>query len=103
MRVYNKLVRDRIPEMIAASGRQCAERVLDDDAYIASLNQKLGEELQEYLATQGVEELADLVEVVCAIVEFKGLTWEQFERIRLGKREDRGGFSQRLYLGHVSE
>jgi len=74
--------------------RRCIHRQPESEA---------GEELQEYLATQGVEELADLVEVVCAIVEFKGLTWEQFERIRLGKREDRGGFSQRLYLEHVSE
>ena len=102
MIVYNKLVRDRIPEIIAESGKQCSVKVLDDETYLACLHQKLGEELQEHLASQGVEELADLVEVVHAILAFRGISPEQFERIRLEKREARGGFSKRLFLLHVS-
>ncbi len=103
MRVYNKLVRDRIPDIIAASGKRCAVRVLGDEEYLLSLNQKLGEEVEEYRANPGVEELADLVEVVHAILEFKGITLEQFEQIRREKREVRGGFSRRLFLLHVSD
>jgi len=103
MTVYNKLVRDRIPEVIEASGKKCEVRVLDDQEYILRLNQKLQEELQEYLADQSVEELADMVELIQAILEFKEVSLDQFEQIRKEKHEVRGGFRKRLFLVNVSE
>lgn len=57
--VHNKLVRDRIPEIIEASGRTCITEVLPNDAYIQALNAKLSEELEEYQQSKSPEELAD--------------------------------------------
>ncbi|HYF78495.1 MAG TPA: nucleoside triphosphate pyrophosphohydrolase [Symbiobacteriaceae bacterium] len=95
---YNKLVRDRIPEIIEASGRRCEVRELNDEEYLAALNRKLGEELQEYLADGSLGELADLVEVVNAIVLFRGHSLEEFEQIRMEKQQVRGGFTRRVLL-----
>ncbi|MBY6275846.1 nucleoside triphosphate pyrophosphohydrolase [Symbiobacterium thermophilum] len=103
MTVYHKLVRDRIPEIIEASGRTCVVRVLDDQAYLDSLHRKLEEELQEYLTTHSLEELADLLEVAYAIAEFRGVRPEQLEQVRREKREARGGFRRRLFLLQVSD
>ncbi|HEX3046266.1 MAG TPA: nucleoside triphosphate pyrophosphohydrolase [Bacillota bacterium] len=99
--VYQKLIRDKIPEMIAAQGKGCVVRTLAEDEYRAALDRKLREELEEYLAAGTVEELADLVEVALAIVEQKGLTEEEFARVRLEKKEKRGGFEKRLWLERV--
>ncbi len=96
--VYRKLVRDRIPELIAGQGKRCATKVLAEAEFAQALDQKLQEELAEYLADGSLAELADLVEVVRAIVAIKGVTWEDFERLRLEKREQRGGFERRLWL-----
>jgi predicted house-cleaning noncanonical NTP pyrophosphatase (MazG superfamily) len=95
---YNKLVRDRIPEIIEASGRRCEVRELNDEEYLTALNRKLGEELQEYLADGSLGELADLVEVIHAIVRLKGRTVEALEDIRRQKHQARGGFSKQLLL-----
>ncbi|QSO55437.1 nucleoside triphosphate pyrophosphohydrolase [Alicyclobacillus curvatus] len=103
MITYNKLVRDRIPDIIKQNGEQCVVRVLDDDEYLAMLNVKLGEELKEYLESGDVEELADLAEVMWAVVEAQGLSKEQFDEIRLTKREKRGGFKDRLLLVQIGE
>jgi len=96
---YNKLIRDRIPEIIAAaSDRRYETRQLTDAEYASALDQKLGEELQEYLSSGDVAELADLVEVVHAIVQHKGLALDTFEQLRQQKHQERGGFTQRLLL-----
>lgn len=96
--VYNKLVRDRIPEIIEANGGNCETMILDESTYAEQLEIKLAEELAEYVESQDVEELADVVEVIRALVESRGLTWEAFERLRLQKAESRGGFSKRIFL-----
>ena len=59
-KIYNKLVRDRIPEIIEADGRKCETVILSDEEYIAALDKKLSEELAEYLESGSLEELADL-------------------------------------------
>ena len=66
---YNKLVRDRIPEIIESSGRICAPEILSAEDYLQMLDAKLDEELAEYHAHQNIEELADLMEVIraCAV------------------------------------
>ena len=95
---YDKLVRDRIPELIGMTGERAEVEVLDDIGYADYLNAKLTEELTEYLETGEVTELADLVEVVSAIAAQHGMNWDDFERLRAAKREDRGAFMKRLLL-----
>ena len=79
---YNKLVRDRIPEIIESSGRTCVTEILSDEDYLRMLDVKLDEELAEYHADQNIEELADLMEVIrdCAVVGEYSL--EELECIR---------------------
>jgi predicted house-cleaning noncanonical NTP pyrophosphatase (MazG superfamily) len=103
MREYNKLVRDRIPEIIGAHGKAYETRILDDVEYQGALDEKLREELAEYEASGDLSELADLVEVVLAIVQHKGVTIEDFERIRLEKQKKRGGFKDKVLLVRAEE
>ena len=98
---YNKLIRDRIPEIIKESGKACEVETLSETEYEKHLNQKLGEELEEYLFSQEVEELADLEEVLRAILDLKGISYEEFEQIRREKAEKRGAFKKRLLLKKV--
>ena len=99
--VYNKLVRDRIPEIIDASGRTCTMEVLPNDAYIQALDAKLNEELAEYQQSKSLEELADLLEVMGAVVKARGYTWDDLTRVRKEKRAQRGAFEQRIFLKEV--
>lgn len=64
MQIYNKLVRDKIPEIIEKSGKKCSFEILSGDEYIQKLDEKLNEELQEYYQDKNIEELADLMEVL---------------------------------------
>lgn len=98
---YDKLIRDKIPEIIEAKGSKAIVEVLDDDRFQQYLNLKLIEELKEYQESGSVEELADLVEVVYALLESKGVPLEQFERVRVAKAEERGAFKKRLLLKEV--
>ena len=99
--VYNKLVRDRIPEIIEASGKTCVTEVLPQDAYLQALDVKLNEELAEYQQSKSLEELADLLEVMGAVVKARGYTWDDLTRVRKEKRADRGAFDQRIFLKEV--
>jgi len=100
---YNKLIRDKIPEIIEKSGKRCMVRTLGDKEYIENLNKKLQEELNEYYENEDVEELADLVELVHYILKYKEISIEEFENIRLQKKEKRGGFDKKLFLVSVDE
>ena len=99
--VYEKLVRDKIPEIISASGRRCDVRFLDDTEYLKMLETKLDEELIEYHKDHNLEELADLVEVINSIVKARGSSVEELEQIRKEKAEIRGGFSKKILLVSV--
>ena len=101
--VHNKLVRDRIPEIVEASGRICITEVLPNDAYIQALDAKLSEELAEYQQSKSLEELADLLEVMGAVVKARGYTWDDLTRVRKEKRAQRGAFDQRIFLKEVIE
>jgi predicted house-cleaning noncanonical NTP pyrophosphatase (MazG superfamily) len=103
MKVYNKLIRDKIPEIIESTGKKYKIEVLDDVQYKQALDEKLKEELDEYLTDDSVDELADLVEVIYAMLDYKGVTLEAFEKIRLDKQKDRGAFKQRLFLEYVEK
>ena len=101
--VYNKLVRDRIPEIIGASGKTCVTETLSSDAYLHMLDAKLDEELAEYHKDQNIEELADLLEVIRAATAARGWTLEELERGRAKKAAARGGFEKRILLKEVCE
>ena len=95
---YNKLVRDRIPEIIQAKGGTCKTRILSDEEYAQKLDRKLGEELAEYLDSHNPEELADLLEVMYACAALQSLTPADLERIRAEKAAKRGGFREKILL-----
>ena len=101
--VYNKLVRDRIPEIIRADGKECEMEVLDDGAFLAALDKKMTEELQEYFESHSAEELVDLLEVIYAAADALGYSREQLEELRIRKAEKRGGFGQKIFLKTVRE
>ena len=103
MPAYNKLVRDKIPEIISASGKKANCRILGKDEYIKELDQKLDEECAEYQTDKNIEELADMLEVIYAIAEARGYSAAELERVRLEKSEKRGGFSQRIFLENVED
>ena len=97
-RSYHKLVRDKIPEIIEASGKSCEVTVLNDQDYLKEIDRKLKEELIEYLVDGSIEELADLVEVVRAATVARGSSWDELEQIRLRKLNENGGFREKLFL-----
>lgn len=101
MKVYNKLVRDRIPEIIEYTGQSCKYRTLQLEEFLRCLDEKLLEELKEYQASGEIEELADMFEVMLAIMMAKNVSLEQFEQIRGAKKKQRGGFERRLFLESV--
>lgn len=100
---YNKLVRDRIPEIIEASGKSCVTEILSDEAYLRMVDAKLDEELAEYHSNQNIEELADLLEVIYAAAMARGYTLEQLESVRAAKAEKRGAFANKILLKEVIE
>ena len=100
---HEKLVRDRIPEIIESSGKTCVTKILSDEDYLNMLDAKLDEELAEYHQDQNVEELADLLEVIYAAAAARGYTLEQLEEVRANKAEKRGGFQKKIFLVEVQE
>ncbi len=103
IKAYNKLVRDKVPEIIEADGKKCVVEVLGDFEFLFALDAKLDEELAEYHKDHSVEELADLLEVIYAAALARGYTEEALERLRTEKRESRGGFEKKLLLRKVEE
>lgn len=100
---YNKLIRDKIPDIIESSGKSCETEVLSDDFYLKMLDAKLDEELAEYHKDQNIEELADLIEVIYAAAKARGYSLEELEKVRAEKFAARGGFEKKLLLKEVSE
>ena len=101
--IYNKLVRDKIPEIIEASGKTCEMEILSDEEYIEMLDKKLDEELAEYHQEQNIEELADLLEVLYATAKARGYSIEKLEHVRVKKQKSRGGFDKKILLKSVME
>ena len=107
MPVYNKLVRDRIPEIIGLSGKTFTSRLLPEDEYLLELNKKMHEELAEYetatSSEDALEELADLLELIHAVTEYYDSTVDELEQIRADKATKRGGFEERIFLMEVED
>ena len=100
-KTYNKLVRDKIPEIIEASGKKCSVEILETCEYIEAIDAKLNEELGEYYKDHNVEELADLLEVIYSAARARGCSVEELEKIRATKAEQRGAFEKRILLKYV--
>ncbi len=100
---YNKLVRDKIPEIIENEGKTCTISILSEADYIKMLDAKLDEELAEYHRDGSIEELADLMEVIYSVAKAKGCSENELEKIRNEKTSKRGSFDKKILLIEVSE
>ena len=98
MKLYHKLIRDHIPEIIESKGGKAQIRRLSDEEYPIYLEAKLDEEVGEYHRDKNVEELADILEVVYALAESIGCSKEELIKIYQKKHDDRGGFKKKLFL-----
>ncbi len=94
----NKLVRDRIPEIIKQKGKVPITHIADDKEYWQKLKEKLQEEVDEFIEDNNKEELADILEVVYAICDFKKIDKEKLEILRKKKAEERGRFKDKIIL-----
>lgn len=107
MPIHNKLVRDRIPEIIQSTGKDCNCITLEYESYVFELKKKLREEVEEYNQAAGdaeaVEELADILEVVHALAQLHKILPEDLEKVRAKKAEERGAFRDRTFLIEVTE
>ena len=102
-KIYNKLVRNRIPDIIRDSGLECETKILSDDEYLKMLDAKLDEELAEYHKDKNIEELADLLEVIRAAAIARGYSIEELEKVCAEKAAKRGGFEKKILLKEVIE
>lgn len=107
MPTYNKLVRDKIPQKIEATGKKYTTKILNNHDYIKYLKQKSYEELDEYCTApsneEAIEELADLLEIIHALASYQESSIEEVEKVRQEKAEKRGGFQERIFLVEVED
>lgn len=101
MRIYNKLVRDNIPEIINKQGETPYVSVLDDKQYNTELRKKLKEEVREYLVSEEIEELADIIEVIEALAKHKSSSLEEVLEIKEKKAKKNGKFEKKIFLQKV--
>lgn len=99
--VYNKLVRDGIPDIIKAAGKEPVFRVAGKDEFGRLLKEKLWEEIREFSGSDNAEELADILEVIKALAVNKGLGWAEIERMADLKAKERGSFEKKIFLERV--
>ena len=104
-KVYNKLVRDNIPEIIKGNNDgEAVTRIINDDEYKKALEDKLYEEYQEVLDASGedrLEELADMLEIMISLAKIEKANLEKIIEIAKKKKAKRGGFDKKLYLEKV--
>ena len=102
--VYNKLVRDKIPDQINCKGdRKANYRILSNEEYLIELDKKLFEEAHEFVEEHSVEELADLTEVINAIMKFKNISIDDVKDARKIKNNKKGKFKDKVYLIDVEQ
>lgn len=101
--IYNKLVRDKIPELIRGEGKEPITRTLEGEDFLVALDQKLREEVEEYIENPSVEELADIMEVLEAIVAMRRIPQPELRRAKNAKALKRGTFHEKVFLEKVVE
>ena len=103
MPVYNKLVRDKVLEIIRTNGQKSTHKILTAEEYAVELTKKLVEEVEEYKKDKNTDELADIMEVVYTLASLHSCTAEELEKIRAEKAEKRGGFEKKIFLVEVMD
>ncbi len=101
--IYNKLVRDKIPEIIKNDGKECIIHKASDEEYRACLLDKVVEELEEFKERPSTEELADILEVIDSLIDYFDFDINEIKNIQERKRSKRGGFRDRIILEKVIE
>lgn len=105
MKTYNKLVRDKIPQIIEVNGEKPIIRILEENEYKSELEKKLLEEYNEVLKAENsndrIEELADMLEVLIALAKLENKSLEDIIEIANIKKEKRGGFERKIFLEEV--
>lgn len=99
--IRGKLVRDRIPEIIEADGIVCVWESLSDEDYLIMLEKALRDGAEEFQLNKSLEKLADLMEMIHAVVKARGWTWEELERRRADKSAKQGGFERKILLKEI--
>jgi len=103
VRIVNKLVRDKIPGLIMENGEMPNFRILEDDELLEALNNKLLEEVAEYQESGSLEELADILQVICSISEIIGGGWREIEYLKDEKAIERGAFKSQMFLESIDD
>ena len=98
---YDKLIRDKIPEVIMEAGKHPFTEMIPEQEIGPALDKKLQEEVQEYLESKNIEEMADILEVLHGIAFHMGVSWDDIEQERIRKRNERGGFEKGIRLLRV--
>ena len=98
MKIYDKLVRDRIPEIIENSGNHCEVEVVNNEVALEYLYKKLNEEVSELLEDKNLEEIADVIEVLFAIGKKYGYSENDILNRRKDKKSKSGGFEDNIIL-----
>jgi predicted house-cleaning noncanonical NTP pyrophosphatase (MazG superfamily) len=102
--VYEKLVRDRIPDIIQAKGKDCRFSRVSGEQLMSGLEAKLSEEIQEFIDSgRDLEELADILEVVDGLASHLGSSFEEIMKLKQKKRNERGGFQEGIWLEWVQD
>lgn len=100
-RVYNKLVRDRIPEIIRNDGNEPVIRIMERDEYKKSLFKKLSEEINEFTEDESIEELCDVLEIIDALKKVLCYSDEEISKMKDKKQSTNGAFNDRIFLEKV--
>ena len=96
--IYHKLVRDKIPEHIVKKGGTPITHIADEAEYWLKLKEKLHEEVAEFDKDENIEELADVLEVIGAIVKYKNFSTAELSEVKKKKAEEKGRFNERIIL-----
>jgi|TARA_B100000029_G_scaffold515722_1_gene624221 predicted house-cleaning noncanonical NTP pyrophosphatase (MazG superfamily) len=98
MKIYNKLIRDKIPEIMSTEGKEYSIHIASEEEYKQKLKEKLLEEASEFLKEPSLEEIGDVAEVFGAILEAFDYSVEALQHQILQKIADRGSFKDRIVL-----
>jgi predicted house-cleaning noncanonical NTP pyrophosphatase (MazG superfamily) len=95
---FEKLVRDKIPEIIESKGETAITHIAEESEYKKKLREKLDEEIAEFDKNPSSEELADIEEVLHALAKVHDIGWDRVKEVQKKKAKERGGFTERIIL-----